>query len=797
MIEQARLWGAGRVRRQSLLSLLLLLILFASLVHGVSDSVRGIERGLLWPVVLTGLPLGWLLAYREVRGWLAALIALLGGVVPLFLHVGQLGGSLAALFVESIQVLWQAIQAGSWPGAAPVQAAWAELTEGFSVLVIRLGTWLLNLVQGQPAFDPLPIALLWGLALWATATWAGWAVRRRIDTVWAAVPAIGLLAITLSFVGGRAWYLLPMLASMLVLRVLAEYDARRQRWEQDGVRYAPRIRSSTFWLALGLSLALMVAAALTPSISVAGVVELARNLTDVQPADGEVASFLGLEGQPASVPAELTMLDARRSSGLPNRHLIGAGPELSEQLVMVVSIESAPPVAGQPEAHLYWRSLTYERYTGHGWSAEYAGKVTYAPGEATVATSSAHQRRLRASVRRVRDTTELLYRAGNLLTADGEFRVAWRALPEEEESGDMYGALIEADSYRVDSLVPAAGEVDLRAAGQDYPAWIVERYLPLPESVPSRVLALARDLTARELTPYDRALAIERYLRSFPYTLDLPSPPTDQDLVDYFLFDLKKGYCDYYATAMVVLARAAGVPARLVTGYASGSYHEARQQYVVTEAAAHAWAEIYFPGYGWIEFEPTASLPAIERPTELLPDSQMELDAPPEPITARHRRVALGRWLGIGGGLLAMAVIGALVWSMADAWRVRHLPPNVAIIDLYQRLYRYAPRLGASPRPGATPREFAADLGSRLRHLADRRHSAAWLDAAPREIRQLSELCTGALYSPHRTRRMEQRQAFQIWRRLRRRLCIARLVSLAPRRSLGTGKDFHLRTVEN
>jgi transglutaminase-like putative cysteine protease len=81
------------------------------------------------------------------------------------------------------------------------------------------------------------------------------------------------------------------------------------------------------------------------------------------------------------------------------------------------------------------------------------------------------------------------------------------------------------------------------------------------------VLALARDLTATEPTPFDRARAIEAYLRTYPYTLDLPSPKLDRDVVDYFLFDLRQGYCDYYATSMVVLARAAGLPARLAVGY--------------------------------------------------------------------------------------------------------------------------------------------------------------------------------------------------------------------------------------
>ena len=132
------------------------------------------------------------------------------------------------------------------------------------------------------------------------------------------------------------------------------------------------------------------------------------------------------------------------------------------------------------------------------------------------------------------DSGGLLYVAGSLATADRDYQVAWRSLPGAEEGGDAFGATIDATNYRADSLVPVFNEADLSAAGQDYPAWVVERYLALPDSVPDRVLALARDLTATELTHYNRELAIERYLRGFPYTLDLPAPPVDQDIADYF-----------------------------------------------------------------------------------------------------------------------------------------------------------------------------------------------------------------------------------------------------------------------
>jgi transglutaminase-like putative cysteine protease len=529
---------------------------------------------------------------------------------------------------------------------------------------------------------------------------------------------------------------------------------------------------------MGLSLGLVVMAALTPSVSVVRIVELARNVARPRPAEEDVARSLGLESQPAPVPAQLTILDARRSGGLPTRHLIGSGPELSERVVMVVNIESAP--VAQPAPNYYWRGLTYDRYTDRGWFAEYAGRVKYAAGAEAIPASAAHRKLLRQNVRLVGNGSGLLYIAGALVTADREFRVAWRSVPGDEGESDAFGALIDAGSYRADSLLPVFGEADLRAAGQDYPAWIVERYLVLPDSVPDRVLALARDLTAMELTPYDRARAIERYLRRFPYTLDLPSPPADQDLADYFLFDLQKGYCDYYATAMVVLARAAGLPARLVTGYASGTYDEAKARYVVSEAEAHSWPEVYYPGFGWIEFEPTAGRPAIERPAAATLVALPDPETPLEPITAARVRLDWSLWLKLAGGLSALAVVSAVAWLLVDGWRLRRLPPKAAVLCLYRRLYRFGRWLGAVSQQGDTPHEFSATLAHRLRALAKNRLWTVLLVSAVDEIGQLTELSTLALYSLHKPQATERARAIRTWSQLRRRLVLARLLTWVP-----------------
>jgi len=795
VIEQFVLWSTRHVkrieniRRQTLLSLALLLIIFASLVYGVADAVRGIERGLLWPIVWIGLLLGWVLACSRLPGWLAVIVSLAAGIVPTSLRVGRLGGTLVTLLGESARFVWRVIQGNGPPAAAPVQLAWAELGSGASVLVARLHAWLLALAKGQPLFDPVAIALLWGLALWGTVVWASWAVRRRTQPVGGVTPAVALLASSLAYVGGRAFYLLPMLASTLVLKALMRYDSRRRHWEQIGVDYSPRIRANTGWTAFGLSLALMVMAVLTPSISVYRIVDYVRRLSQEQvPVDEQgVARSLALGLEPQPGPADVNVLVARagRTSGLPSSHLIGSGPELSEQVVMVVSIEPTRPGAlrdnvDQPVPHYYWRGLTYDRYTGRGWSTGDIAIVEYAAGEFAIPTLSANQRLLRQEVRLVEDSGGPLYVAGSLVTADRGYQVAWRTRSGVEEHTDAFGATTKATGYRADSLVPVFGEAGLRAAGQDYPAWMVERYLVLPDSVPDRVLALARDLTVTELTPYDWALAIEDYLRSFPYTLDLPGPPVDWDIADYFLFDLQQGYCDYYATAMVVLARAVGLPARLVTGYVSGVYDEAEARYVVTEDHAHSWVEICFPGYGWIEFEPTAGRPAIERPAGTLPEVPAELETPLEPITAHRVRANWALWLGTGGTLLVLVLGVVVAWSVVDGWRLRRLSPEAAVTGLYRRLYRYGRWLGVFSRKDDTLHEFAAALAMRVTDLAETGRWGAPLLSVPAEIGWMADLCARALYSLHQPEAIEQAQAIRTWKRLRRGLWLATLFAWAP-----------------
>ena len=167
--------------------------------------------------------------------------------------------------------------------------------------------------------------------------------------------------------------------------------------------------------------------------------------------------------------------------------------------------------------------------------------------------------------------------------------------------------------------------VEMREAGDDYPLWIRERYLTLPKKLSPRLSALSQEITSELNTPYDKAEGITNYLRqNIAYNTTIPSPPLGIDALEWFLLTWKSGYCTYYATAEVILLRSAGVPARLAVGYAQGEKENGL--YVVRPKNAHAWPEVYFPGIGWVEFEPTVNQLPLSRPSGIERDASNEPD---------------------------------------------------------------------------------------------------------------------------------------------------------------------------
>jgi len=795
-VTPALRWLVRRIGASTALIWALLALALISVAAGIAGVIRGLDVGLLWAAAALGALVGWALAATSWPGGIGGFLAAGAGFGWVMVRVGQLGGALVRALASGLRLYWQAwrwvfdLPAPEWtPDGTEFLWAVDELGRGAGALLGRVYHWLQGLATGQPAYDLAAAAVVWSLAVWTVSAWAGWWIRRRAQPLAAVSPAGVLLMATLSYVGGPSAVTVLLLGATLLLLAVVGYTAHVREWQSAAIDF-PDLNFDMSVVIIGLSLLLVTMAAVTPSLSLRQLRRWWEEL-DRRPSERfeRAAESLGVEQQPRSAPA--TVFDVIRGGGLPRRHLIGAGPELSERVVMTVQTGDLRPwereqvgeMDSRPPPRYYWRSLTYDAYTGRGWYAPGQLEMVYydagAPAITTTLPFTVGQtfRTVRQTVTVVdeRATEGLLHVAGALVAADHDYRVAWRG------PGDMFAATIEAEMYRADSLLPVVTEAQLRAASGEYPVGVRARYLHLPDTVPERVLALARDLTATAPTPYDRAAAIEAYLRTIPYSLDVEVPPHDRDVADFFLFDLRTGYCGYYATAMVVLARAAGVPARLVEGYASGDYDALDARYVVTEADAHAWAEVYFPGYGWVEFEPTAGFAPVERAVEgeapLWPEPTEMLSPALSPLRRWWGALSRTWWAGVLGGAALLAALATAVvlggWA-ADAWRLRRLDLGEAAATLYRRLRRSAQRLPIDLYPGDTPYEFAAALSE----VVSATPSA---DA----VRAVIDFHVRASYSPRPPDEAERLQAIRAGRQLGWRLWLLKATTRIARKQSG------------
>jgi hypothetical protein len=284
------------------------------------------------------------------------------------------------------------------------------------------------------------------------------------------------------------------------------------------------------------------------------------------------------------------------------------------------------------------------------------------------------------------------------------------------------------------------------------------------------------DLTRGHSTPYDQAAAIEIYLRSYPYTLDVPAPPPNQDVADYFLFYLQQGYCDYYATAMVVLSRAAGLPARLVSGYATGTYDPPNARYIVTADNAHSWVEIYFSGIGWVEFEPTGGLPAIARRTDPTDTSLSITELKPVQRFSLLRWIKSITWLywilGIGSTVIAILIVNEMIYS----WRLHHVSSQQLLVHIIRNLIKQGDRLAIDRQSGDTPAEYATRFSTFLNSFISGKYFNTIISPAAGQVEHLIMLYNQGFYSPYPILPDQHKQAARTLLQLRWRLTIIRLL---------------------
>lgn len=264
---------------------------------------------------------------------------------------------------------------------------------------------------------------------------------------------------------------------------------------------------------------------------------------------------------------------------------------------------------------------------------------------------------------------------------------------------------------------------------------IRSKYTQIPETVPQRVKDMASEITASQTNNYDKVKAIEKYLsESFPYTLSPKSTPRGRDFVDYFLFDSKEGYCTYYASAMAVMVRSIGIPSRYVEGYVMPASPGQENVYTVTNEKAHAWVEVYFEGFGWVPFEPTAAftsgfyaqdvpaaqpggeneeqVPEEELESTPVPENNTETDIPeedsPGEVKEEEASYSTGIILFTALACIAAAWIAAnVIKRRKKIYRIMNMSPRENALEFYGFFMKVLEMRGYSINEGETAAQFA------------------------------------------------------------------------------------------
>jgi len=458
-------------------------------------------------------------------------------------------------------------------------------------LAVNVNNWITQVLAGEAATDPTVFVLFLGATVWTSAYVGTFALSRSLRP-WDAIVFMGFcLVVNVSMaLTNLIADLVVFSLSALVLLVRLHIVLLQERWTRNNIVPSGEMDWRLLRGGLTWTMVLVIMSLVTPRVGAAEVLNRAYSVFE--------APYHSVEAEWQRFFAGVSGPSRLRGVSFTDAIRLGQSPNLADRVVMTVDA---------PQGR-FWRAITYDFYTGNGWRATETDKVDkIQPAvlgrerfEATFEMLVPQQNLLFAASEPVRASVAHQFQTG----ADRSYSIALRAVRGGQASA----------KYTVTSYVSVADKAALRRASSTYPEYIRQKYLQMPSTLPQRVKDLAHKVAGEQGSAYDKAEVIESFLRTtYRYAPTVRAPPPGRDPVDFFLFDLKEDFCEYFASAMVVMLRELGVPARVVEGYTAGTLDPNTGKFVVKELDAHAWVEVYFPLYGWIEFEPTPSQAPIFR----------------------------------------------------------------------------------------------------------------------------------------------------------------------------------------
>jgi transglutaminase-like putative cysteine protease len=552
-------------------------------------------------------------------------IAFLG--VVLGLALGQ------SIFSPRVSVLF-AVAYGifviPWRLGVTMEAGVYDWVERLLSMRGRLEVIVSEIVKREPVKDNLLFILAMACLFWVISVHAGYVVTRQANP-WKAVIPTGLAVFVVhSFdplLTRRSWYLAFYLFFALLLVARLVYLHRRQLWRETHTHTPSDVSFDFSRVAVIATIVLVLFAWNIPV--------LADSLEPVSEAWAAVTrpwqSFKDRFGFAfASLRASVGMVTNMYGESM----TLGFGTPLGDNVVLEVE---APPLV-MNGARFYWRGRVYDTYNSGGWDNSFNEEMSLNPDSLDLNVPGIDARVEVDLDVTAYDAISLLYVAAQPVWISRPTTASVTNNPDgtvDLESLIANEYIRPGERYETRSSLSTVSIADLREAGTNYPEWVLDNYLQLPDEITPRTYELAQRLATGKETPYDIAQTITNYLRdNIEYVSIIPDAPPNQERIDWFLFDLQQGYCNYYASAEVIMLRSLGIPARLAVGFAQGervipiipnqqpNAAEGPPEeteilpvtYVVRQRDAHAWPEVYFPDIGWVEFEPTTSQDALIRP---------------------------------------------------------------------------------------------------------------------------------------------------------------------------------------
>ena len=753
MAYDALLWAVDYFRpKEGWLSLGLLVSVVFLLITSTQEVDWVPEAGVVWITAVLGLILAYLLAKKARSTLLAWILIFLYGLLITTIRLAHL--------LPTLDLLKQ----GFWP----LRMYWLQNS---ALFIDRSASWVIAVARGHRSQETIIFAFGLGLASWLLVAFAVWTVIRQQK------PLLGLtfmgIALALNGFFGLSphWYLSTFIGLTVLLTATINLNTLEQNWRLRNLDFSDEIRIELLLYVGVIAMVLMAAAMSLPSFSITKAVEAFMSHPWVSGVEETLdEAFGGVKKPRPRPPGSLGGYGA-----MPRAYLLGEEPpDLSEIVMMTAIVTDANGNPAPPELtkRIHWRSLSYEVYTGRGWTLSEEREEPLSANELIPLPEAAGTLELVQDINWLRDERLVRYTLGYPVQFDHDVSLRWRGLD------DFVRARGSSTNYLVTTRVSVASPDELReAVTADVPAIILSRYTQLPENLPQRIRDLAQDVAGDLDNPYDQARTIERFLRQYPYSLEIEPAPASIDPVDYFLFDLQSGYCDYYASAMVVLARSLGLPARIAVGFLSQPPDEIGMQ-TIRQSNGHSWAEVYFAGYGWVEFEPTAGFTsphdvAYEQDWGTRPPEDFVHDfgeTAPLPERDPIQRPIDWKTILTRVGMVVFIAVGIGAFWL---WQQRRVEAEDSVLKIYGRLQSQAQKLDYPALPHQTPTEFNEALQANLDTFSDHPKSQEQAAAVKPLAARLTEL-----FSLHQYANDPEDlspEARTLWKKMKRPLWLMRL----------------------